>query len=159
MKSFDWEANRSLVCDSTGRKLTVGLFEELADSAATIKPPFKLADWRKVYVEIADPNDYKAALVLIGNWDHWQMLLGCKSFAAELEKWRHEVHAKLRSDAIAQLVKQSKSDKGTAAAKVLLDLGAEPKKRGRPAKDEEQQEVNRAGQDARRLGLITGGKA
>ena len=161
-EAFDWEANRHLVCDSTGRKLTVGLFEELADPACSIKPPFKLADWRKTYVELADPSDYKAAQVLIGNWDHWTALLGCKSFLAELVKWREEVLVKLRSDALASLVKQSRSDKGTAAAKYLAELGGTGAKRGRPAKHKEDDDLHprsSVGADAARLGLIKGGKA
>lgn len=159
MKPYAWEVNRHLVTDSTGRKLTVGLFQELSEPTS----PFTLADWRKVYVELADPTDYKAALVLIGNWDHWQALLGCKPFTAELEKWRAEVDAKLRSEAIEQLRKQSRTDKGTAAAKWLAEEGVNAKKRGpgRPSLQPKQEEVHdRTRGDAIRIGLtsIPGGK-
>lgn len=158
-KPFDWEANKSIVTDSTGRKLTIGLFEELADGGT---PPFKLSDWRKVYIELADPTDYKAALTLIG-WDHWQALLKCKSFVEHLEQWRAEVDTKLRSNAIEELKLQSKGAKGTAAARWLAEQGGSATKRrvGRPASPEKQpEEHDRSNKDAARLGLsvVPGGK-
>lgn len=159
---YDWHAFKSLVCDSTGRKLTIGLFKELADSGSTIVPPFTIAEWRKVYVAIADPSDYEAAMVLIGNWEHWVALMNCKSFMAELTKWREEVLVKLRSAALANLVKQSQSDKGTAAAKYLIELGGVKATRGRPAKeepDDSRESNSQIRRDAARLGIVQGGKA
>lgn len=158
MTRFDWEANKHLVCDTTGRKLTVGLFEELSESGTG---PFKLRDWRAVYVELADPTDYKAAMVLIGNWDHWLALRDNQRFYTELLKWREEVDVKLRSEAIDQLKKQSRGPQGTAAAKWLAEEGSAAKKRGpgRPAKEKEPEEVyDRSRSDAKRLGVIPGGK-
>ena len=151
MKSFDWEANKSLVTDSTGRRLTIGLFKELSDNPSA---PFSIADWRRIYVEIADPTDYKAAHVLIGQWEHWTMLTECKAFATELAKWRAEVEVKLRSEAIAELRKQAKTEKGTAAAKYLAGEAAP---RGRPPKKKEDDaapETKRVADDARRLKLV-----
>ena len=145
-KPFDYERYKPALCDSTGKKLTAGLFEELADPATAAKPVFKLSDWRKTYVEIADPTDYQAAMVLIGNWEHWLALMKCPGFVEELEKWKEEVDTKLKSEAVSELIKQSKTDKGTAAARWLAEHGYVDKKRGRPAKKKEE-----AGDDSKRL--------
>ena len=150
---LDYESYKPVLLDSTGRKLTVGLFQELAEDKS--KAIFKLSDWRKVYVDIADPTDYEAALVLIGSWEHWLALVANKQFAAELEKWRAEVDVKLKSEALTELKKQSRSDKGTAAAKWLAENGYNPKKVGRPRKDkDEESDVPRnVAADAGRLGI------
>lgn len=156
MTPYDWEANKHLLCDSTGKRLTIGLFEELADPSTAAKPVFKLEDWRKTYVEIADPSDYKAAMVLIGNWDHWQLLCNTKAFAEHLERWREEVAAKLRSEGVEQLRKQSRQPTGTAAARWLAENGFEPKRgKGRPPKQGEKQtdDYPRLAYDAKRIGL------
>lgn len=157
---FDYEKYRPVLLDSTGRKLTSGLFEELADPASSVKPVFKLADWRRIYVEIADPTDYQAARVLIGNWDHWEALAANPRFKEHLELWRKEVEVKLRSEAIEHLRKQARTDKGTAAAKWLAERGEAPAKRGRPVKGAPEEPDHRSAirDDAKRLGLaLVGG--
>lgn len=158
MKPFDYEAFKHVLIDTTGRKLTTGLFEELADPASSIKPVFKLADWRKTYVELSDPTEYKAAMVLIGDWEHWQALLTSKPFLAELEQWRREVEVKVRSEAIVEIVKQSKGNKGTMAAKWLAEAGFSPRdKRNKKQREEgdsaEQEAKSKVAEDAKRLGL------
>lgn len=150
---FDYEKFKPVLLDSTGRRLTVGLFEELSDGDGSTKPVFKLADWRKVYVDIADPTDYEAAMVLIGNWEHWLALVENKRFYAELVKWRQEVDVKLKSAAIKNLVKQSKSDKGTAAAKWLAEHGYADKAKKTKKQEDADPDNSRVGSDAKRLGL------
>jgi hypothetical protein len=149
---YDWEANKKKLLDSTGRKLTVGLFVELTDNPATAV--FMLSDWREKYVAISDPTDYKAAAALIGSWDHWQALVANKAFNAELVKWREEVHVKLKSEALDLLRKHAKGPQGTGAAKWLAEGGLSPRKPGRPKKEEEDEpETNRVSADAKRLGF------
>ena len=152
-KPFDYDTYKPVLLDSTGRKLTIGLFEELADPGSASKPVFKLSDWRKVYVDIADPTGYEAHIVLIGNWEHWQALVENKRFAAELEKWNKEVEIKLRSQAIKNLVKQSKTDKGTAAAKWLAEAGYAPKQSRKKQQTEEDGDSSRVSGDLKRLGI------
>lgn len=162
--AYDYEKNKHLVIDSTGRKLTTGLFHELIDPGSKAIPVFFLSDWKRTYVDIADPTDYRAAMELIGNWEHWEALLASKPFAVEVEKWRREVDAKLESEAIHNMKKLSRTDKGTAAAKWLAEKGYQaktPGKRGRKAKEEPEGGVPRNIQeDAKRLGfgVINGGK-
>jgi hypothetical protein len=150
--TFDYAKFKPVLLDTTGRKLTSGLFEELADSDSAIKPVFKLAEWRKMYVEIADPTDYEAARVLIGSWEHWQALAANPRFAAHLKEWRAEVEVKLRSEAIAALVKQSQDIKGTAAAKWLAEHGSVPKNKRKSEEDEGDGKAQ-VSADAARLGL------
>lgn len=152
MKHFDWAANKTIVTDTTGRRLTLGLFKELSDNPTA---PFSLEDWRRVYVEVSDPTDYKAAMVLIGQWEHWTMLTECKAFAEHLERWRNEVNTKLRSEAFDNLRKQARDPKGTAAARFLAEQGG-GSKRGRPLKEKKQEETDnaRAAKDAKRLELV-----
>ena len=151
MKQYDWSANKALVTDSTGRRMTVGLFKELSDNPAA---PFSIDDWHKEYVRLSDPTDYTAAMALIGQWEHWTMLLDCKPFMEHLTKWREEVSVKLRSEAIAELKKQSKTDKGTAAAKWLAEQSV-TKTKGRVLKNaEDNKAAERVANDAKRLQLV-----
>lgn len=155
---FDYEKNKALVTDSKGQRLTVGLFEELSRDDVTAKPAFLLSDWRKKYVELSDPTGYQAAMELLGDWDHWQLLCENKRFAEHLAKWNLEVEAKLRSAGVVQLMKQSKGPQGTAAARWLAEAGfVERDKRKKKDKAEEEamsKEVKtRTNDDAKRLGL------
>jgi hypothetical protein len=121
-----------------------------------IKPIFKLSEWRQTYVDIADPTDYRAALVLIGDWEHWQWLLSkCEAFAKHVAAWREEVYVKLASEGVAQLRKQAKTDKGAAAARWLADKGFVPKNKGRPPKDKQHEvlDLGRVTSDLKRLGM------
>lgn len=152
--TFDYAAHKPLLCDSLGRRLTTGLFEELADPSTATKPVFKLAEWRKRYVELADPTDYKAAMELIGDWDHWCALVANPVFKAILEDWRKEVVVKLKSEALIELRKRAKTENGTAAAKYLAEMGDEKKKTvSRTTRNNKAVEEDRVAADAARIGL------
>ena len=156
--TYDYEANRSLVTDSTGRRLTIGLFVELADSASGIKPVFRLSEWKRTYVELADPTEYKAAQALIGNWQHWLALTESPPFREHLDKWRDEVDVKLASEGVERLRKLA--PKNPQAAKWLAERGYLEKvggKRGRPKKQEpnrEQEDKALVNKHSRHLGLV-----
>jgi hypothetical protein len=156
---FDYERNKSLVTTSTGRRLTSGLFEEFEREDAAIPAPFKLSEWRKRYVEIADPTDYQAAMELLGDWDHWQLLLANQQFSVEVEKWRKEVEVKLRSEGVARLIKHSKGPQGTAAARWLAEAGFVEGRDMRRKKDKSDADTaakeakSKVADDAKRLGL------
>jgi hypothetical protein len=151
----DYAAIKHLLVDSTGRKLTSGLFFELADPASGIPPQFKLSEWRTEYVRIADPTDYKAAMALIGSWEHWEALVANPRFREHLEQWRKEVDVKLRSEAIAALRAQSKSATGVAAARWLAEQGGVPKNKGRqPKSDKPDSGESFAKDDAKRLSIV-----
>ena len=155
---YDYEANRDKLHSSTGHKLTTSLFEELTREDVAAKPVFKLSEWRKVYVDVADPTDYAAALELIGSWDRWLALIESPAFAKEVDKSRLEVEAKLRSEGMKQLMKQARLPTGTAAAKWLAEAGfIERDKRKKKDKQDDEKTLKEAktkvSEDAKRLGL------
>jgi hypothetical protein len=152
--TFDYDKFKPVLLDSTGRKLTVGLFHELADPDATVKPVFYLSDWRKIYVDIADPTGYRAADALIGNWEHWLALCANQRFKAELDSWNEEVAVKLASEAISALVKQSKGPQGTTAAKWLAEKGYAPKTKGNKKEVPEEPAGHDWRKDAKRLKIV-----
>lgn len=149
---FDYKANKPLLCDAGGRRLTTGLFEELQAADTVSKPVFKLSDWREVYLKVGDPTDYKAAMELIGDWDHWQLLANNPVFKAHLDEWRKEVIAAIKSEAIQTLIKHSKGINGTSAAKYLAEHGyvEKPKKSRQTKKTDTDDETS---DDFKRLGL------
>lgn len=153
-----YEANRSRFVDGRGVRITTGLFEELANPESSFRPTFKLADWRKVYVETEDPTGYTAAAKLMGNWEHWLLLAANPVFAAHLAEWNKEVEIRLRSKAVKQMIKHSSTPSGVAAAKWLAEGGfVERDKRSKAAREEEAQREKAVrgsvAADAARLGL------
>jgi hypothetical protein len=127
ISKFDRKKDKSLVVDSMGRNLTIALFYETNDGRTDIKPVWKLSDWKEAYLEIGDPTEYQAAIYLIGDWNHWKQLAEKSAVSVYIQDWRKELAVKLRSEAIAELVEQSKSPKGTTAAKWLAENGFEGK--------------------------------
>ena len=151
---YDYEANKAKLHSSSGQRLTTQLFEELARDDVAAKPVFKLSDWRKVYVEIADPTGYDACEALLGNWEHWLLLCKAPGFAEALKEWNEEVAVKLQSEAMKNLRKQAKLPTGTAAAKVLAGLGETTKRKPKVEPEGADREAKqRARDDAKRLGL------
>jgi hypothetical protein len=147
---YDYKANEAKLRDSMGRRLTTGLFEELK-SVETVAPAvFKLSEWKAEYVAIADPTGYKAAMALIGDWDHWLQLVSNPIFKEHLDAWKAEVETKLKSEAVQELRKQAKTAVGTSAAKYLAEKGYAKKEK---KQKETLPEVDRSGEDAKRLGL------
>lgn len=150
MKAYDYAANKAKLCDVMGRRLTTGLFEELKSADTAAPAVFKLSDWKRVYVEVCDPTGYRAAMVLIGDWDHWLCLVNNPIFKAHLDEWNKEVETVLKSEAICELRRQATLPTGTSAAKYLTEKGYATKEK--KAKDQ-LPEMDRAGADAKRLGL------
>lgn len=153
MKTYDYEANKSKLVDSMGRRLTTGLFEELKDPATVAPAVFKLSDWKKTYVAISDPTGYKAAMALIGDWSHWQQLVSNPIFKAHLDEWNKEVATILKSEAVDSLRNQAKLPTGTSAAKYLAEHGYVKKEKKSKGEQEISEVLDRAGSDAKRLGL------
>jgi hypothetical protein len=146
--------NTSPLKDVTGRYLTRGLFVELADKDNMEKYPPRctLKEAHDLYMELADPTEYKFAKALLGSdytnfWDHWRRLLDTPDFMFFLEKWRDELEIQIRSEAIQSMINIANSnDKGAAvAAKWVAERGWVPKRRaGRPNKDTKEQEQRTA---------------
>lgn len=148
---YDYKANESKLRDSKGRRLTTGLFEELKPDDTVAPAVFKLADWKEVYIELCDPTGYKAAMELIGDWSHWQLLVSNPIFKEHLDEWNLEVETKIKSAAIEELKSQSTLATGTSAAKYLAEKGYA--KKDKKAKVSLPEGEERAGSDVKRLGL------
>lgn len=95
------------------------------------------AQLRQEYLEARDPTEYlfvQKSSILEG-WEHWKFVLKSPYCRPDIDKWREELEVKLRAEALAEIVKSSKGEKGFQAAKFLLERGWD-KKRGRPSKEE-----------------------
>jgi hypothetical protein len=138
--------------DITGRRLTTGLFFDLGGKNAV----FHLEDWYDMYIAVSDPTEYKAAKLLIGEWDYWLQLRKNPVLAKIFDQWRAEVEVQIKSVAVANIVMQAATDKGTAAARWLAEAGYKGKIPTKAApKSTPATTPSRVANDAVRLGLVT----
>lgn len=165
---MDYEANKHRFLDAVGRRVLKGLFHDapgIRPNVLKFKSTFYLHEWKKVYMEIADPTEYKAAMELVGNWAHWQEIRNQAELKPIFDEWAEELRVKLHSEAINAMIQHSMEKGGTAAAKWLAEGGAAGKKKvGRPKKEEvpivDEKESAAVAADLERLGLkvVNGGK-
>lgn len=119
---------RSLFLEKVPPHSTVGPFYTLTDQDIDHCPSMK-----RLYLSCNDPTEYEQAMLILGNWKHWQVLCGKKWFNAELQYWREELEVKMRSQSIRKLANSDRDD----AAKWIAE-GKWQSKRGRPTKAEVQ---------------------
>ncbi len=120
---------------------------------------------KKIYLECMDITEYKAAMALLGDWDHWKRLLNNKQIRSFIDAWREELEVKLISQGLSTIVVASleESNTGLSAAKFLAKRewkDGTDKKRGRPSKEEVAKErriqaavTKKTEDDALRIGL------
>ncbi len=152
--------------DASGKRVITGLFKEFARCDVKFKPWATLEEWKQLFLECRDPSEYKAAMTIVGDWEHWQEIRNHLTIKPHVDKWQEELAIKLRSEAITSMIGHAKAQGGTAAAKWLADKGyaVEGFKGavGRPKKEVEGVDSDavdkRAVGDLKRLGLIAGGK-
>ena len=156
--------DRTKFLDSSGKRVILQLFKEFARPDVKFKPVYTLREWKDVFMEARDPSEYEPAMLLLGDWEHWQDVRAHALIKPHVDKWQQELEVKLRSEAIKQMKSHAKQPGGTAAAKWLADKGyaAETAKKGvgRPKKEEEIPTVplGRIAGDMARLGIVVGGK-
>ncbi len=128
--------------DTQGRYRTRSLFKELIDNKTGSKYDYvyTLAQAKKIYLDTKDPTEYKAAMKLVGNWEHWMKLIITPLFLLHLIKWREEMEVMLRAEAIEDIRIAAKTQKGFSAAKWLAEKGWDIHKRGRPSNNEIERE-------------------
>jgi hypothetical protein len=116
-----------------GKPPTAKLFIEVDPSGE-----YSLKEWRRVFVDIADPTEYEAAILLAGSWEHWCILKKHWPHFRDsvIPAWLEEVEVKLRSAAVKNIITQSKSDKSTTAAKWLAEGKYNLRGPGKPSKAE-----------------------
>lgn len=139
--------------DMNGRFRTQSLFWEESKAGKSQDAPFSLKRYQLegnppsmylLYMEIADPTEYKFAMEVLGDWDHWQTLQSCKWFQEHVDIWRADLKAKLRSQHYETMREISKtasktSDRITATRWLADNSGYEVPRgetRGRPSKEE-----------------------
>ena len=122
-----------------------------------------LPSFRRLYLELNDPEGYRVATEVLGGWEHWQTLMGSKWFQEYIQPIKEELEVKLRSDAIMVMyeIMLAKDKSALPAAKFFTEAGFKPKRgRGRPSNEEVEAETRRQAairkrlrEDAKRLGI------
>lgn len=153
------------VVDPFGRRVVLSLFSEFAGRSKFVPLWSLYDDWKPVYMECFDPTEYEAAMRLMGDWEHYQMVRNHPKIKPIMDKWAVEMEVKLRSFSLRQIIEQAKDPKGHAAAKYLADGGFTGRnkrtKLGREEEAEIQKEMNdRVAADMERMGLsvVRGGR-
>lgn len=82
---------------------------------------------REMYLSCNDITEYEQAIYLLGSWDHWQTLVRSNTLKEYLPRWREELEAKVRSQAIKKLMDSDRTDAAKWIAEKKWDV-----KRGRP---------------------------
>jgi hypothetical protein len=153
------------VTNSNGTRLLSGLFVETARNARD-GAHYTLKDydytWREktyqslylLYMAEADLTEYAFANKYLADWTHWQLLTECDWFKEYLDRWRNELSLKLKAEALAKVIEESKKPgrDGLSAAKYLLEKGWEPKEtggKGRPSKQDIREAANKIATDSR----------
>lgn len=110
----------------------------------------------QAYMTIADPTEYKFAISCLDGWEHWENLCECTWFKPYVSRWRKELALKIKSEALAAIIVESRtSSKNAYMAKKFLATGEyedQPTRgKGRPSKAEVKTEAKRIAEDHFRL--------
>ena len=100
----------------------------------------------KLYIEEDDPTEYSFVKKHIGTLEEWDSLCLTPWFKPIISQWRKEVELKIKSKALRALRLVACGDTRDAfvANRYLLDGNwKETKKRGRPSKQEIEEEKNK----------------
>lgn len=121
--------------DSAGRWRTRSLIKEFSSVGADA--PFTLDEIHDLYIETEDPTEHKAAMLILGSWDHWVAMTECVAFKKILERWREEMSVRIRSRAIMYIHDLAVQPNGFQAARWLAEKGwVEKASKGRPKKED-----------------------
>lgn len=157
--------------DAQGRYRTESLFKETHRGGLKYPPLYSLRpgptsgliSLHDKYIELNDPTEYKVAVQLFGNWEHWEKVSTRSWFIPYLESWRVELATKRRSEALANITTfaSQKDGLGFGANKIIMEESdkylAPPKSPvGRPKKPFEPEVVDTVATDAdaKRLGIL-----
>lgn len=120
----------------------------------------------RLYMEENDPKEYNFATKYLYDFEHWAMLCEREWFKPHVERWRTELELKIKSQALAHLIKAASEPtrEGLSAARFLLEKGwvqTDKPTKGRPTKQQISDSANQIAQDKTdlndhmtRLGLI-----
>jgi hypothetical protein len=149
------EYPKSTFRSSSGQRYLRALFYEMvmADKS-TVSYTLKDRDHQsypslyRLYMEAADPTEYRFATAHLDGWVHWEELTQCDWFKPYVERWRRELDVKLRSEALAKIMAEAAagSQNSYHANKYLLEgpwKPTEKKKTGPTTRVAIQQEAHR----------------
>lgn len=112
-------------------------------------------EYYKLYIEEDDPTEFSFVKKHIGSLEEWDCICNTSWFKSIILQWRREVELKIKSKALKALRIVASGDTRDAfvANRYLLDGNwKETKsKRGRPSKQEIQDEVNRQASDTKKI--------
>jgi hypothetical protein len=108
-------------------------------------------------MEEEDLTEYNFATKYLNGWSHWQEISNATWFKEYAKRWREELYLKVAARALNQIKALSKSSSRDAfqAQRYLIEKGWVPKEekntKGRPSKEQVQQEAKRQAQDQKQL--------
>lgn len=110
----------------------LGVKEDRSDPRPSVREHFILS---------MDPTGYETAVQFFGTYEHWEfMYSNCPWFKKEVDIWKNEIFAKMKSMAIKKIkdIAYSEDDKQALAAAKYLATREYDKEdtRGRPSKAE-----------------------
>lgn len=134
--------DKSKMLDTGGRPITQSLFLEVGYSDLAI---YTLKDGdhqhngknypsiKRLYLEMADPTEYKFANTYLLGWRHWIRITENKVLSPHVQEWREELEYKIRSEATRHMIESAKGG-NFQAIKWLTDRGWISRGAGRPSK-------------------------
>lgn len=111
----------------------------------------------ELYMAANDPTEYAFAMDHLGGWQHFQNLENSSWFKPYLDRWREELHLRAKAQALAKVFETARgtTKDAFAAQKYLIEKGydkAAPQTRGRPTKQQVENEAKNIANESRRVG-------
>lgn len=142
--------------NSAGKYFTKALFLETSDwnketSIYTLSDEHRTVEGKeylslgKLYVAMGDVEEYDFANKYLGGWKHWQQMQNSPALLPQINEWRAELKAKLKSMGVAKLRElANEGDRNAAkwfAEESFAKDGNIKKPAGRPSKQGAKREV------------------
>lgn len=89
----------------------------------------------RLYLEMEDPTEFLFATTYFDCWEHWELVTKSPLFRDKVAQWRKELELKLRSKALASIIKKT-PDSLQAARYVANWEHGDKAAKGRPSKAE-----------------------
>jgi hypothetical protein len=93
----------------------------------------------RLYMEYEDLLEHSFANEYLCGWTHWEQLCRAPFFKEYIARWRKELELKVRSKALASIIRTAKTPNkdSFAAQKYIVDKNwKEPAEKGRPKKED-----------------------
>lgn len=159
--------------NSMGKWYTRALFfEETEGDKSSVLYTLKREDHltypslQRLYLEIADPTEYRFAVQYLDCWAHWELIRDLSWFRPYYAEWQRELEVKIKSRALASIIDTATAEgnpNAYHANKYILEWTEKPAgalKRGRPSKDTTREQIiaqaasmAEIAEDAKRMGL------